>query len=36
MGQNKMCPDVEEKETSTGGSAHKNQHLNQWPAGIYI
>ena len=29
-----MCPDVEEKEKSTGGSAHKNQRLNQWPAGI--
>ena len=34
MGRNNMCPDVEEKEKSTGGSAHKNQRLNRWPAGI--
>ena len=34
MGRNKMCPDVEEKEKSTGGSSHNNQRLNQWPAGI--
>ena len=34
MGRNKLCPNGEEKEKSTGGSSHKNQHLNQWPAGI--
>ena len=34
MGRKKMYPDVEEKEKSTGGSAHKNQRLNLWPAGI--
>ena len=34
MGRNKICPDSESKESSTGGSAHKNKRLNQWPAGI--
>ena len=34
MGRNNMCPDVEEKEKSTDGSAHKNQRLNRWTAGI--
>ena len=34
MGRSKLCPDGEEQEKSTGGSAHKNQRLNQWPAGI--
>ena len=34
MGRNKICPDSDSKESSTGGSAHKGKSLNQWPAGI--
>ena len=32
--KNKICPDSDSKESSTGGSAHKGKSLNQWPAGI--
>ena len=32
--KNKICPDSQSMELSTGGSAHKNKRLNQWPAGI--
>ena len=34
MGQNKICPDGDERKEESGGSSHKNKKLNQWPAGI--
>ena len=34
MGQNKICPDGDERKEESGGSSHMNMKLNQWPAGI--
>ena len=34
MGQNKICPDGDERKEESGRSSHQNKKLNQWPAGI--
>ena len=34
MGQNKICPDGDERKEELGGSSHKIKKLNEWPAGI--
>ena len=36
MGQNKICPDGDERKEELGGSSHKIKKLNEWPAGIHF